>query len=160
MKYQKITRYDTANGIGIRVVLWVSGCNHYCEGCHNPETWNCNNGELFTKKTMEQLLEFISKPWINGITFSGGDPLFPNNRSEVFRLAKKCKELFPDKTVWLYTGYTWEQICDLDLSDIDGVAEGEFVEALKDNSLKWIGSSNQRVINVPETLKTKEVVLI
>ena len=127
----------------------------------NPITWDEKGGLPFDKAAEDELFEALDKSYISGITFSGGDPLFPNNRSEVFRLAKKCKELFPDKTVWLYTGYLWEEICNLEgISDIDVVAEGEFVEALKDNSLKWIGSSNQRVINVPETLKTKEVVLI
>lgn len=160
MKYQKITRYDTANGIGIRVVLWVSGCNHHCEGCHNPETWNCNNGELFTKKTMEQLLEFISKPWINGITFSGGDPLFPDNRSEILEIIKEIKTKFPSKTIWLYTGYTWEEIQDLELVKfIDVLVDGEFHIQEKDISLPFCGSRNQRVIDVTKTIKSGEVSL-
>lgn len=161
MNYHNITKEDMLNGDGLRVVLWVAGCNHHCKGCQNPITWDEKGGLPFDKAAEDELFEALDKSYISGITFSGGDPLFPNNRSEVFRLSKKCKELFPDKTVWLYTGYLWEEICNLEgISDIDVVAEGEFVEALKDNSLKWIGSSNQRVINVPETLKTKEVVLI
>ena len=161
MNYHNITKEDMLNGDGLRVVLWVAGCNHHCKGCQNPITWDEKGGLPFDKAAEDELFEALDKSYISGITFSGGDPLFPNNRSEVFRLAKKCKELFPDKTVWLYTGYLWEEICNLEgISDIDVIAEGEFVEALKDNSLKWIGSSNQRVINVPGTLKTKEVVLI
>ena len=95
----------------------------------------------------------MDKPYIDGITFSGGDPLFPGNRDEVFRLIRKCREFFPNKSIWLYTGYTWEQIKDLEgIKDIDVIAEGEFVEELKDNNIEWVGSSNQRVINVKESL--------
>ena len=101
----------------------------------------------------------MDKPYIDGITFSGGDPLFPANRDEVFRLIRKVRELLPNKTIWLYTGYTWEQIKDLEgIRDIDVIAEGEFVEELKDNNIEWVGSSNQRVINVKESLGS-EIVL-
>ena len=159
MNYHDITKQDMLNGDGIRVVLWVSGCNHCCKNCQNPITWDENGGLPFDKEAEEELFEALDKPYIDGITFSGGDPLYPNNRSEVFRLIKKCRDSYPDKTIWLYTGYKWEEIKDLDgISDIDVIAEGEFIEELKDNNLHWVGSSNQRVINVKESLD-KELVL-
>lgn len=159
MNYHDITKQDMLNGDGIRVVLWVAGCNHCCKNCQNPITWDENGGLPFDEDAENELFEALDKPYIDGITFSGGDPLFPNNRSEVFRLIKKVKALLPDKTIWLYTGYSWEEIKDLDgISDIDVIAEGEFVEELKDNNLEWVGSSNQRVINVKESLN-KELVL-
>ncbi len=160
MNYHDITKEDMLNGEGLRVVLWVSGCNHHCKNCQNPITWDENGGLLFDEAAETELFEALDKPYIDGITFSGGDPLFPGNRSEVFRLIRKCRELYPQKNIWLYTGYTWEQIRDLDgISDIDIIAEGEFVEELKDNNLQWVGSSNQRVINVKETLKGDLVLL-
>lgn len=161
MNYHDITKEDMLNGDGLRVVLWVSGCNHHCKNCQNPITWDEKDGLPFDKAAEEELFEALDKPHIAGITFSGGDPLFPNNRKEVFRLVKKCRKLFPEKTIWLYTGYTWEQIMDLDgIQDIDVIAEGEFVEALKDNNLHWVGSSNQRVIDVKKTKESNKVVLI
>ncbi|MDY6309770.1 MAG: anaerobic ribonucleoside-triphosphate reductase activating protein [Cyanobacteriota bacterium] len=160
MNYHDITKQDMLNGDGLRVVLWVSGCNHHCKNCQNPITWDKNGGLPFDEAAEKELFEALDKPFIDGITFSGGDPLFPDNRSEVFRLIKKIRKLLPDKTIWLYTGYTWEQIKDLeDIKDIDVICEGEFVEKLKDNNKHWVGSTNQRVINVPETLKTGKVVL-
>lgn len=148
------------NGDGIRVVLWVAGCNHHCKNCQNPITWDEKGGLPFDKAAEEELFEALSKPFIDGITFSGGDPLYPNNRSEVFRLIKKCRSEYPEKTIWLYTGYTWEEINNLEgIEDIDVIAEGEFVEALKDNNLHWVGSSNQRVIKVKESLN-RDVVLL
>lgn len=154
MRYHNITKEDMLNGEGIRVVLWVSGCNHHCKGCHNPITWDENGGVPFDAEAEEELFEALNKPHIAGITFSGGDPLFPNNREEVFRLIKKCRKELPEKNIWLYTGYLWEEIKDLDgIADIDVIAEGEFIEELKDNNIHWVGSSNQRVINVKESLK-------
>lgn len=155
MNYHNITKEDMLNGEGLRVVLWVAGCNHHCKNCQNPITWDENGGLPFDKEAEDELFEALDKPYIDGITFSGGDPLFPNNRSEVFRLIKKCRNLLPEKTIWLYTGYTWEQIKDLKgIEDIDVIAEGEFIEELKDNNLEWVGSSNQRVIEVKKYKKT------
>ncbi len=160
MNYHNITKEDMLNGDGLRVVLWVSGCNHHCKGCQNPITWDEKGGLPFDEEAEKELFEALDKSYIDGITFSGGDPLFPANRSEVFRLIKKCKSLYPQKTIWLYTGYTWEQIKDLDgINDIDVVAEGEFVEELLDNNIQWVGSSNQRVIAVKETLSSNNIVL-
>ena len=141
------------NGEGLRVVLWVAGCNHHCKNCQNPETWDENGGIPFDEAAEKELFDAINKPYISGITFSGGDPLFPNNRSEVFRLAEKCKKLFPQKTVWLYTGYLWEEVRDLEgIKNIDILVDGEFKQELNDNNLPWVGSSNQRIIDVQNSL--------
>ena len=153
MNYHNITKEDMLNGEGLRVVLWVAGCNHHCKNCQNPETWDENGGIPFDKEAEDELFEALDKPYISGITFSGGDPLFPGNRREVFRLIKKHKKMFPKKNIWLYTGYSWEQIKNLEgIEDIDVIAEGEYVEELNDNNLHWVGSSNQRVIRVKESL--------
>lgn len=153
MNYHNITKQDMLNGDGIRVVLWVAGCNHHCKNCHNPITWDENGGLPFDEDAENELFEALNNDYIDGITFSGGDPLFPANRSEVFRLIKKCRSLYPEKTIWLYTGYSWDDVKGLDgISDIDVLADGEFVEDLKDNNIKWVGSSNQRVIKVKDSL--------
>ena len=160
MNYHNITKDDMLNGDGLRVVLWVSGCTHHCDGCQNPITWDLAGGLPFDNKAEDELFEALSKPHISGITFSGGDPLHPFNRQEVFRLMKKCKELYPQKTVWVYMGFLWEDIKDNEeLQYADVVADGRFVKELNDNNLHWVGSSNQRVINVPESLKQNTVVL-
>ncbi len=156
MNYHDITKEDMLNGDGIRVVLWLAGCNHHCKNCQNPITWDEYGGLPFDQKAEDELFEALDKPHISGITFSGGDPLFPKSRNEVFRLIKKCKNLFPQKDIWLYTGYTWEEIKDLDgIEDIDVIAEGEFIQELADNNIHWVGSSNQRVIDVKESLNGK-----
>ena len=160
MNYHDITKEDMLNGDGIRVVLWVSGCNHHCKNCQNPITWDKNGGLPFDKAAEDELFEALNKPHISGITFSGGDPFFPDNRPEVLRLVKKCAKEFPDKTIWLYTGYLWEDVKDLDgIEFVDVLADGEFVEELKDNRIHWVGSSNQRIIDVKKTLKENSIVL-
>lgn len=160
MNYHNITKDDMLNGDGLRVVLWVSGCTHHCEGCQNPITWDLAGGLPFDEAAEEELFEALSKPHISGITFSGGDPLHPFNRSEVFRLMKKCKELFPEKTVWVYTGFLWEDVKDIeDIKFADVLADGRFVKELNDNNLHWVGSSNQKIINVPQSLEENKVIL-
>ena len=160
MNYHNITKDDMLNGDGLRVVLWVAGCNHYCKGCQNPETWDVGGGIPFDEDAEKELFDDLSQPYISGITFSGGDPLHPFNRSEVFRLIEKCRKEYPTKTIWLYTGYQWEEIEHLKgIENIDVLAEGEFVEALNDNKIHWVGSSNQRVMDVKKTLAAGEVVL-
>ena len=160
MNYHNITKDDMLNGEGIRVVLWVSGCSHRCNGCHNPITWNTRGGLLFDEKAEAELFEALGKDYIDGITFSGGDPLHLGNREEVLRLVKKFKTLFPQKNIWLYTGFSWEEVRDLEcVKLLDVIAEGKFVKKLFDPSLQWVGSSNQRVIDVQKSL-TGEVVVI
>lgn len=160
MNYHNITKDDMLNGDGLRVVLWVSGCTHHCDGCQNPITWDLAGGLPFDETAEEELFEALKQPHCAGITFSGGDPLHPFNRSEVYRLMKKCKELCPDKTVWVYTGFLWEDFRDEEaMKYVDVFADGRFVKELNDNTIPWVGSSNQRVINVPETLATGKVIL-
>lgn len=161
MNYHDITKEDLLNGTGIRVVLWVSGCCHHCKNCQNPITWDEKGGLPFDEAAEQELFEALDKPFVDGITFSGGDPLFINNRSEVCRLIRKCREQFPDKTIWLYTGYKWEDVKDIEeLKLVDVVADGQFIEELKDNNIEWVGSSNQRVIDVKKTFESGEVVFI
>ncbi len=159
MNYHNITKDDMLNGDGLRVVLWTAGCTHCCDGCHNPQTWDAAGGIEFDDNAEAELFEALSKNHISGITFSGGDPLHPFNRETVLKLAKKVKETCPDKTVWLYTGFLWDEIKDsLDLSNIDVLVDGEFQKELKDNNLKWVGSSNQRIIDVQKSLQTNTIV--
>lgn len=148
------------NGEGLRTVLWVAGCSHNCPQCHNPVTWDINGGLAFDEAAKEELFEELKKDYISGVTFSGGDPLHEKNRKEIEKLAEDIREKFPDKTIWLYTGYEWEEICGIPfLPNIDVIVDGEFKIEEKDNSLHWKGSANQRVIDVKESLKTGKVQL-
>lgn len=160
MNHMKITKCDIANGPGCRVTLWVSGCEHHCLHCHNQNTWALSAGKEFTYESMEELLSDCAPDYISGLTFSGGDPLHPENYSTVMLIAKIFKEKYPNKTIWLWTGYLWEEIkCLYGIQNIDVLIDGEFVESLKDLSLKWRGSSNQRVIDVQKSIESNEVVL-
>lgn len=148
------------NGDGLRTVLWVAGCSHRCEGCHNPITWDIDGGLPFDENAENELFEKLKPDYISGITFSGGDPLHPKNRDEITRLAKKTRALFPKKTVWLYTGYSFDEIKELEVMQyLDVLVDGEFKKELYDDKLHWKGSANQRVIEVPETLKVGRIVL-
>lgn len=160
MRYHNITTDDMLNGDGLRTVLWVAGCNHHCEGCHNPITWDINGGLPFDEEAENELFEKLKPDYISGITFSGGDPLHPKNRDEITRLAKKAREMFPKKTVWLYTGYLFDEIKELEIMRyLDVLVDGEFKKELLDEKLHWKGSANQRVIEVPETLQVGRIVL-
>ena len=160
MRYHNITTDDMLNGDGLRTVLWVAGCNHHCEGCHNPITWDINGGLPFDEEAENELFEKLKPDYISGITFSGGDPLHPKNRDEITRLAKKAREMFPKKTVWLYTGYSFDEIKELEIMRyLDVLVDGEFKKELLDEKLHWMGSANQRVIEVPETLQVGRIVL-
>lgn len=153
MRYHNITKDDMLNGDGLRVVLWVAGCNHYCKECHNPVTWDPDGGLLFDAAAREEIFEQLGKSYISGITFSGGDPLHVANRDEIKDLAEQIRERFPGKTIWLYTGALWEQVMQEPLMRyVDVLVDGEFVAELKDSKLLWKGSRNQRVIDVPKSL--------
>jgi len=154
MRYHNITKDDMLNGCGLRVVLWVSGCTHQCPGCHNPITWDLCGGLPFDQEAREELFDALSKDHISGLTLSGGDPLHPANREEIKELIYEVKERFPTKNIWLYTGFRWEQIRELSfLSMVDVIVDGRFIEAAKDPLLHWRGSSNQRIIDVRQTLQ-------
>ena len=172
MRYHNITKDDMLNGDGLRVVLWLSGCEHHCEDCQNPVTWDPKGGLEFDSDAREELFRELDRDYISGITFSGGDPLHPENRWGVRDLICDYYSLHPraqvadpcKKTVWLYTGYTWEQIMkDKELFDImyyvDVLVDGKFDAKLKDVNYPWAGSTNQRVIDVQKSLMEGRIVL-
>lgn len=153
MRYHNITKDDMLNGEGLRVVLWVAGCSHCCKDCHNPVTWDPNGGLYFDESAKAELFEELKKDYVSGITFSGGDPLHIANVNDVTELSKEIRETFPEKTIWLYTGSTWEEVRRMEIVRyLDVLVDGEFVFAKKDPLLCWKGSSNQRVIDVQRTL--------
>ena len=154
MKYHNITKDDMLNGDGLRVVLWVAGCSHCCKECQNPMTWDPDGGILFDAAAKQEIFDQLEQPYISGITFSGGDPLHSANRLDVRNLMGEIREKYPDKTIWLYTGYQWGEIWHYPMMKyVDVVVDGEFMVDLKDTALLWKGSSNQRVIDVQATLK-------
>lgn len=160
MKYHNITTNDMLNGDGLRVVLWVAGCNHFCKNCHNPETWDPDSGLLFGNAEMNEIRKELDKEYISGLTFSGGDPLYPDNREKVTKIAKAIKKEFPNKTIWLYTGYQYEKVCNVEIMQyIDVLCDGEFVEELADINNPWVGSKNQRVIDVKTTREAEKIIL-
>lgn len=160
MKYHDITHDDMKNGDGLRVVLWVSGCSHNCKNCHNPITHDPNSGLDFDDKAKVEIFDQLGKDYISGLTLSGGDPLYPDNRETVTALIKEVKEKFPQKNIWLYTGYTWEEIKDLPLIPyIDILVDGKYIENKSDRNIKWRGSKNQKVIDVQKTLSENRIVL-
>ncbi len=160
MRYHNITKDDMLNGDGLRVVLWVSGCSHCCEDCQNPLTWDPNGGLPFDEAAKEEVFAELEKNYISGITLSGGDPLYPGNRMDIRNLVKEIREKYPKKTIWMYTGYEWEIVRSFDiLKYVDVLVDGEYEKDKRDTQLHWRGSSNQRVIDVQESLKTGNVVL-
>lgn len=161
MHYHNITKDDMLNGDGLRVVLWVAGCAHACPGCHNPETWEADSGIPFDQAAKDELFAELEKDYISGVTFSGGDPLFPGNRETVGALCREIRQRFPDKTIWMYTGYRWEQISELAILDtVDVLVDGRFEQALSDTALHWRGSANQRLIDVQRTHAAHEIILL
>ena len=160
MRYHNITKDDMLNGDGLRTVLWVAGCSHGCKNCHNPVTWDICGGIPFDEAAKKELFEALEPDYVSGITFSGGDPLHMQNRGEVGELIKEIREKYPNKTIWVYTGYTWDEVKDLPyLKLADVLVDGEFVDELKDVTLHWKGSANQRVIDIQKTLESGEIVL-
>ena len=163
MNYHNITKDDMKNGDGLRVVLWVAGCSHHCPNCQNPITWDPDDGKLFDKDARKELLDILSQDYISGITLSGGDPLFEGNREDIYELIEYTKSVYPNKTVWLYTGYTFSQLKEFVpigiLNKIDIIVDGPYIEKFRDATLKWRGSSNQRVIDVRKTIDTENIVL-
>ena len=164
MNYIKISKNDIANGIGVGCVLWVSGCDIHCKNCHNQSTWDYNAGKPFTEDTMQELLFELTKPYITHITISGGHPLDPLNAPEVLKIVKRVKMVFPNKDIWIYSGYVWENIIkDKTLREIlkytDILVDGAYVDELRDISLPFRGSSNQRIIDVPKSLGQNKAIL-
>ena len=170
MYYGALKKTDIANGPGVRVSLFVSGCTHHCKECFNPETWNFTFGEEYTDKVMKEILEALRPDYIQGITILGGEPFEPANQRGLLSLYHAIREQYPDKTIWVYTGYTLDQdllqesrarieITDEILSMIDVLVDGEFILEKKNISLKFRGSENQRIIKLPESLAAGEVIL-
>jgi len=160
MNYAKLNGYDIANGPGVRVSLFVSGCRHHCKGCFNPETWDFNYGQRFSFNTIQTLGEMLDPYYISGLSILGGEPLEPENVETVTVLCECVKKQYPEKTIWLYTGFSYEHVKNLPVMRyIDVLVDGPFVEELKDISLQFRGSSNQRIIDVKASLARGEVVL-
>lgn len=160
MKYHNITTDDMLNGDGLRVVLWVAGCEHHCPGCQNPETWDEEDGLPYDRAAWEEIIGELKNDYISGITFSGGDPLHTKNRAQIITIAAKIRQDFPNKTIWVYTGYRWEDVKDIPGIDyVDVLVDGRFIQSMADVSYPWAGSTNQRVIDVKESLESDSVVL-
>lgn len=151
MNYAGIKKADIANGPGVRVSLFVSGCRNHCPGCFNPETWDFDYGEPFTKQTEEELIMALRPSWIQGLSILGGDPMEPENQEALLPFLRRVKEELPEKDIWLYTGYCIEDVAgSLLLSYVDVLVDGPFIEAEKDISLAFRGSRNQRIIDLRE----------
>lgn len=161
MNYSLIRNMDISNGPGIRVSLFCSGCEFHCKGCFNPDTWNFNHGKEFTEETMNTIIELLKPSYIGGFSILGGEPLNPRNVEQISMIASKVRSEYPDKSIWLWSGYRFEDLNELQkkcLEYVDVMVDGQFVEELKDFKLKYSGSSNQRVIDVPKTLAEGKVV--
>ena len=169
MYYGEIKNCDIANGIGVRVTLFVSGCTNHCEQCFQPQTWDFCYGNPFTTETENQILEMLAPDYIDGLTLLGGEPFEPANQRDLLPFVKRVKEQYPNKTIWCFSGFRLDdellkesyarcEVTDELLSYIDVLVDGRFVAALKDISLRFRGSSNQRLIDIPKTLKKGEIV--
>lgn len=170
MNYATIKKRDIANGVGVRVSLFVSGCTHHCKNCFNKETWNFSYGEKFTEDTEQLILDYLAPDFVNGLSLLGGEPFEVQNQEALTKLLRKVKASYPQKDVWCYTGYLFDEhllkdsrargeFTDEMLSYIDVLVDGPYIEEQKDISLQFRGSSNQRVIDVKRSLGSKDIVL-
>lgn len=171
MNYAEIKYNDIANGIGVRTSLFVSGCRHHCKNCFNKVTWDFDYGKPFDEKVKNDILNSVNQSWINGLSLLGGEPFEPENQAVLLDLLREFHKQFPQKDVWCYSGFTLEQILGKEksraftsiskelLENIDILVDGKYVEELHSITLKFRGSSNQRVINVKKTLETGSIVL-
>ncbi len=169
MNYGAIKKCDIANGVGVRTVLFVSGCTHHCKGCFQPETWSFDYGERYTKETEDEIIESLKPDYVDGITLLGGEPFEPENQRELVKLLRRIKKELPKKTVWSFSGYTYEEltgdsraVCEVTnemLSMLDVLVDGEFIEARRNISLRFRGSENQRLIDMNKTRKEGKIVL-
>ena len=160
MRFAKIRKEDVANGPGIRVSIWVQGCSRHCKGCFNPETWDFNGGRIFNRRIKERFLDLAESKSIAGFSILGGEPL--QQGEDMLYLVKDMKERYPDKTIWMWTGYRYEDLDGLQreiISYIDVLVDGEFMDACKTPNLKFKGSSNQRTIDIKATIKNGKITL-
>lgn len=163
MRYAQIRKTDISNGIGIRTSLFVQGCRRKCRGCFNPETWDFEGGKEWDRRAEEEFLLLTGGEHIAGATILGGEPMEPENRQTVKKLMVKLKQRFPEKNIWMYSSYLFEEIMELDpelLQYLDVLVDGPYVEERKDLNLRFRGSNNQRVIDVKESLKSEDVILL
>lgn len=166
MNYHKIYHDNMLSGEGLRIVVFLSGCSHHCKNYHNPETWDPKSGQKFDEEAMYKIEKYLKEDYISGITFTGGDPLYKDNLQEVLKLCIYLKNRYPNKTIWIYSGYTFEDISNGKniirheiLNWIDVLVDGKFVEELKDRNYPYAGSTNQRIIDVRQSLKYNKIVL-
>ena len=177
MNYHNITYPDMNNGDGLRVVLWLSGCSHHCYNCQNPQTWDANSGIPFDESAKKELFRELDKDYISGLTLTGGDPLFESNLDGVLDLVNEIRLSFPNKSIWIYSGYQWENIMKYEygakyinnfnidalrqciVSKCDVLVDGRYIDSQRDITLKWRGSKNQRVLDIQQSLKRNEVIL-
>ena len=170
MHYGEIKNCDIANGIGVRVTLFVSGCTNHCKNCFQPQTWDFSYGEPFTKETEDLLLRLLSPSYIHGLTVLGGEPFEPSNQRALYPFLQKVRAQLPQKTIWMFSGFTYEELCRagshpncevtesiLDLADV--LVDGRYEETLRDLSLQFRGSSNQRILDLAKTRKEGRIVL-
>lgn len=185
MNYLQITHEDVCNGDGLRVVLWLSGCSHHCYNCQNPQTWNPDSGIPFDESAKQEIFSELSKDYISGITLTGGDPLHENNLDEILSLIQEIRNSFPEKTIWLYTGFEWGELTRYDsyngfiplesylrkdvyelytkrhqiIKLCNVVVDGEYIDEQRDLTLKWRGSKNQNCIDVKQSITQNKMVL-
>lgn len=160
MRYASMRNFDITNGEGVGVALFVQGCAFHCKDCFNSSTWDFNGGKEYTRDTEEMFLTYVSPDYIQRVTILGGEPMHPANRESVLALCKRIRKEYPDKKIWVYTGYLYEYlISESDLSDIDYLIDGQFVAELADYRLPFRGSSNQRIIDVQKSIVNNKVVL-
>ena len=166
MKYASIKKRDVANGPGVRVSLFVSGCNHHCKGCFNKEAWDFNYGKDFTNATIDEIIDLLKPDYVSGLSLLGGEPFEFINQQGLLPLLKRVKEIYPKKTIWAYSGFLYEELIKMPYEEtkkilnlIDVLVDGKFVEDLKDPMLYFRGSSNQRIIDIKKTKKAKKIVL-
>ena len=158
MRYNLIRKMDIANGPGVRVSIFMQGCSFHCKNCFNKETWDFEGGQEFTDDTINKVLELCNKPEVKGLSILGGEPMHPTNIEGTTKLAKAFKEKYPEKTIWTWTGFKYEDIKDKDVFNyIDVLVDGQYKDELHDPTLKWKGSSNQRVIDIKESKKENKI---
>ena len=160
MRYNLIRKMDIADGPGVRVSIFMQGCQFHCKNCFNPETWDFNGGKEFNDEVIEKVLQLCKKDHIKGLSILGGEPMNPINREGTTRLAKKFKENFPDKNLWMWTGFKYEDLKDEEVFKyVDVLVDGQYKDELHDPTLKWKGSSNQRVIDIKKSRENNEIVI-
>ena len=161
MKYRKIRKMDIADGPGVRVSIFFQGCDFHCKNCFNPETWSWNCGEEFNDEVIEKILDLAKFDYITGLSILGGEPMHPNNIMGTLKLAKAFKTIYPQKTIWAWSGYKYEDILKPEvLKYLDVLVDGQYIDSKRDPRLKWCGSTNQRVIDVAKSLKENKIVIL